>query len=76
MKALWILLGAMVSTAYADEPKETHYCISADRGYKTVVQCQNGTVTVVDNTSEKVVVCSTNPSDQPRCQALPFGSKQ
>lgn len=54
------------------EEKNTHYCIQMENGYKTVTQCQNGTVTIVDNVSDKVVVCSTNPSENPRCQTVAF----
>ncbi len=55
---------------------DVQYCIKmdTDRG-KVVVQCQNGTVTVVDSINDKVVVCTTNSSEAPRCQTLPLGDK-
>lgn len=55
---------------------EDHYCIQMENGFKTVTQCQNGTVTIVDSNTDKVVVCSTNPSEKPRCQTLVFKDKK
>ena len=51
---------------------DTHYCITAENGTKTVTQCQNGTVSIVDDYEGKVVVCSAAAGDSPRCQVLPF----
>lgn len=58
------------------EQVNTHYCIQTENGNKTVTQCQNGTVTIVDNANDKVVVCSTNPSENPRCQTVAFKDKK
>lgn len=52
--------------------QDIQYCISMDKGNKVVMQCQNGTVTVVDNINDKVVVCSAGHNDTPRCQTLPL----
>lgn len=74
-KALWIVLACVLILLIADgvaRADDKHYCIQMENGYKTVTQCQNGTVTIVDNSSEKVVVCSTNPSETPRCQVVAF----
>lgn len=51
---------------------DIQYCVSMDKGNKVVMQCQNGTVTVVDNINDKVVVCSAGHNDTPRCQTLPL----
>lgn len=75
---LILLIAAVImfsGISRADE-KNTHYCIQIDNGSKTVMQCQNGTVTIVDNVGDKVVVCSTNPSETPRCQTLTFKDKR
>lgn len=77
-KALWIILVLFIILLVADgiaRAENTHYCIQTENGTKTVTQCQNGTVTVVDNRNDKVVVCSTNPSDKPRCQLVSFEDK-
>lgn len=78
-KALWIILVLTIILLVADgvaRAENTHYCIQIDNGNKTVMQCQNGTVTIVDSVSDKVVVCSTNSSETPRCQTLAFKDKK
>jgi len=78
-RSFWIVfvifLCLLAWDAWADD-KNTHYCIQMDNGSKTVTQCQNSTVTIVDSFSDKVVVCSTNPSETPRCQTLAFKEKK
>lgn len=79
--ALWVVLVLLVILLIADgvaraDDKNTHYCIQMENGNKTVSQCQNGTVTIVDNVSDKVVVCSTNSNEKPRCQTLAFKEKK
>jgi hypothetical protein len=71
----FIILLILDGVARADD-KNTHYCIQTENGNKTVTQCQNGTVTIVDNFSDKVVVCSTNSNEKPRCQTLAFKDKK
>lgn len=80
-KALWVILVLSIVLLVADgiaraDDKNTHYCIQIDNGNKTVMQCQNGTVTIVDSVSDKVVVCSSNPAEKPRCQTLAFKDKK
>lgn len=65
--------GGVIGLVRAQDIK---YCIKTDSNKtKVVVQCQNGTVTVVDSINDKVVVCATSPGDTPRCQTLPLGDK-
>ena len=57
--ALWVILVLTIILLVADgiaraDDKNTHYCIQIDNGNKTVMQCQNGTVTIVDSVSDKV----------------------
>ena len=52
--------------------QDIQYCILMDKGNRVVTQCQNGTVTVVDNVNDKVVVCSTREGSSPRCEVLPL----
>ena len=75
--ALWVILVLLVADGIARaDDKVTHYCIQMENGTKTVTQCQKGTVTIVDSVSDKVVVCSSNPSEKPRCQTLAFKDKK
>lgn len=52
--------------------QDIQYCVVKDNGSKMVTQCQNGTVTVVDNINDKVVVCSSGVGTSPRCETLPL----
>lgn len=51
---------------------DIQYCVVKDNGSKIVTQCQNGTVSIVDNINDKVVVCSTGVGTSPRCETLPL----
>jgi len=51
---------------------EQHYCITSENGSRTVTQCQDGTVTVVDNVNDKVVVCGKGINGHPSCEILPM----
>lgn len=72
----WILFGAILIILIIWDAnvraQDIQYCIAMDKGNKVVMQCQNGTVTVVDNINNKVVVCSAGHNDTPRCQTLPL----
>lgn len=79
--ALWVILVVLIILLVADgvaraDDKVPHFCIQMENGNKTVTQCQNGTVTIVDSFTDKVVVCSSNPSEKPRCQTLAFKDKK
>lgn len=80
-KALWVILVLFIILLVADgiaraDDKVPHFCIQMENGSKTVTQCQNGTVTIVDSFTDKVVVCSSNPAEKPRCQTLAFKDKK
>lgn len=64
--------GTVIGLARA---QDIQYCVRSEGTRQVVIQCQNGTVTVVDSINDKVVVCSTNSGDTPRCQTLPLGDK-
>lgn len=79
--ALWVILVLTIILLVADgiaraDDKVPHFCIQMENGSKTVTQCQNGTVTIVDSFTDKVVVCSSNPAEKPRCQTLAFKDKK
>lgn len=68
----FLLLAAGTLFFIGDAHADPQYCVTSEKGTKMVTQCQNGTVTIVDDYEGKVIVCSAAAGDSPRCQTLPF----
>ncbi len=73
MKILEPLFGAiLIALLLCTTQAHAGYCIVADGDAKVVTPCPDGKAKIVDNIGEKVVVCSTQPGESPRCQTLPL----